>query len=64
MTSSIGISVDGSLEDVHSNRLLEENNVLKEQLELVKNNLAAHQERAATTEISMMEAIMQMKNQI
>lgn len=31
---------------------------------MVKQSLAAHQERATTTEMSMMDAIMQMKDQI
>ena len=45
-------------------KLVEENAFLKEQLEQVKLNLAMHQQKAATTELSMMEAIMQMKEQI
>ncbi len=47
-----------------SNTLAEENNVLKEQLDLVKRSLALHQEKAATTEMTMMDAILQMKEQI
>ena len=38
--------------------------VLKEQLELVKRSLVAHQEKSATTELSMMDAILLMKEQI
>lgn len=69
MTSSVGLSGEGSSNKEefftqNQNRLLEENNTLKEQLELVKNSLAKHQQMAATTEITMMEAIMQMKDQI
>ena len=37
---------------------------MREQLELVKMSLTAHQEKAATTEMTMMDAIMQMKDQI
>ena len=43
---------------------MEENQLLREQLELVKLSLNAHQEKAATTELTMMDAIMQMKDQI
>ena len=43
---------------------MEENQLLREQLELVKFSLNAHQEKAATTELTMMDAIMQMKDQI
>lgn len=38
-----------------------ENNKLKEQLELIKKSLAAQQEKAANTEMTMMEAIMAMR---
>jgi hypothetical protein len=48
MTSSVGLSGEGSSNKEefftqNQNRLLEENNTLKEQLELVKNSLAKHQ---------------------
>jgi len=66
MTSPIGADIASLREDAsqHSHRLVEENNLLKEQLELVKQSLAEHQEKAATTEMTMMEAILQMKQQI
>jgi len=43
---------------------VEENQLLREQLELVKMSLTVHQEKAASTEMTMMDAIMQMKDQI
>ena len=41
-----------------SNRMFEENTILKEQLQILKQSLADHQEKAATTETTMMEAIL------
>ena len=64
MTSSIGENSNQEDQSQHSQRLVEENQLLREQLELVKMSLNAHQEKAATTEMTMMDAIMQMKDQI
>ena len=64
MTSSIGENSNQEEQSQHSQRLVEENQLLRDQLELVKFSLNAHQEKAATTELTMMDAIMQMKDQI
>ena len=69
MTGPMGDTMDNfssPREDVsgHSTRLLEENTHLKEQLEVVKRSLAEHQQKAATSEMTMMDAILQMKQQI
>ena len=64
MTSSIGDNSNQCDQSQHSQRLVEENQLLREQLELVKMSLTVHQEKAASTEMTMMDAIMQMKDQI
>jgi len=45
MATSVGLSGEESSnkEEIFQTRLLEENNTLKEQLEVVKNSLAKHQ---------------------
>ena len=56
--------VDQSQRSQPPSNLSDENTILKEQLELVRQSLAVQQEKAQKTELTMMDAIMQMKDQI
>jgi len=60
MTSLVNNTTE---ENSQSSKLIvEENFQLKKQLELLRQSLAEHQEKTYTTEITMMEAIEQMKD--
>ena len=54
----------GSMECCEDDELMEENSQLKDQLELFKQSLAQQKEKSATNEMTMMDAILQMKQQI
>ena len=48
----------------NNHQLQEENSVLKDQIEMLKKDLMKHQQVQASSEFSMLTAIMQMKDQI